>query len=181
MLVSTFEHDLGGAEIFAAVNEGYLGGKASEKQGFLHGGISAANDHDFFSREEESVTRGTGRNAVADKLLLVGQAQPAGGRAAGDDERLGVHLVLAEMEQEGALAEVGASEVRGAVFGAEALRLLAHILDQLRPHDSFGKSGKIFYQRGEGKLAAGLVAFDDQRLQIGAGGVECGRVSGTAG
>ena len=118
---------------------------------------------------------------MADQLLLVGQAQPAGGSSAGDDERLRVHLMHAEMKQERTLAEVRAGEMRHAVFRAEAFRLLAHVLDQLRSHDSFGEAGKIFHQRGERKLAAGLVAFDHKRLQIGAGGVKRGSVSGAAG
>ena len=85
------------------------------------------------------------------------------------------------MQQKRALAQVGAGQVRHAVFGAEALRLLAHVLDQFRSHDSFGKSGEILDQRGDRELSAGLVAFDDQRFQVGARGVKRGRVSGAAG
>jgi hypothetical protein len=71
-----------------------------------------------------------------------------------------VHLLLAEMKQKRTPAKVGAAEVPHAVFSAEAFRLLTHVLDQLRPHDAFGKAGEILYQRGQGKLAAGLVALD---------------------
>ncbi len=88
---------------------------------------------------------------------------------------------IAQMQQERALAEVGAGEMRRAVFGAETLRLLAHVLDQLRSHDSFGEAGKVFHQRGERKLAAGLVALDHERFQIGARRVKRGGVSGAAG
>ena len=101
--------------------------------------------------------------------------------AARDNQRLSVYLVHAKVEQEGTLAEVDAGEMRHAVFRAEALRLLAHVLDQLRSHDSFREAGKIFHQRGERKLAAGFVALDDKRFQIGAGGVKRGSVSGAAG
>ena len=118
---------------------------------------------------------------MADQLLLVGQTQPARGGAAGDDQSLRVHLMLAEVKQKRTLAEIDAGEVRHAIFGAETLRLLAHVLDQLRAQNSFGKAGEILDQRGQRKLAAGLVAFDDQRFQVGARGVEGGGVSGTAG
>ena len=79
------------------------------------------------------------------------------------------------------VAEVGAGEVRHAVFGAKAFSLFAHVLDQLRSHDSFGKAGKIFHERREGELAPGFVTFDDKRLQIGASRVQRGGVSGAAG
>ena len=89
--------------------------------------------------------------------------------------------MLADVKRERALAEVDAGEVTHAILGAEALRLLAHVLDQLRAQDSFGKSGKILDQRGQGELSAGLVAFDDQRFQVGARGVQGGGVSGASG
>src|SRR5271170_3888835 len=181
VVLGAVQHDFGSTKAVAAVNERDLGGKTSEEQSFLHGGVATADHRNFFSRKEEPVACGAGRNTVADELLLVGQPQPPGGSAAGDDERLRVHLVLAEMEQERALAEVGAGEVCHAVFGAETFRLLAHVLDQLRSHDSLWETGKIFHQRGERELAAGLVPFDQERLQIGACRVERGRVSGTAG
>ena len=44
-----------------------------------------------------------------------------------------------------------------------------------------GKAGEIFHQGGEGKLAAGFMAGNDERLQIGAGGVDGGGVAGAAG
>src|SRR5580704_2015314 len=87
----------------------------------------------------------------------------------------------AQMKQERALTEIHAGEMRDAVFGPETLRLLAHVLDQLGAHDSFGEAGEIFHECGERKLAAGLVAFDDERLQIRACRVQRGRVSGATG
>ena len=68
-----------------------------------------------------------------------------------------------------------------AIFSAEALRLFAHILHQLRTHDSFGKAGEILHQRGHRKLTSRLVALDHKGFQIGAPSVESGGVSGAAG
>jgi hypothetical protein len=87
----------------------------------------------------------------------------------------------ADVQQKWALAQIDASEMRHAVFSSETLRLLAHVLDQLRAKNAFGEAREILDQRGERELSAGFVAFDDQRFQIGARGVEGGRVSGTAG
>ena len=181
MLLRALEHDLRGAEGVAAMNDRHFGGEAGEEDRFLHGGIAAADHHDFLSRKEEAVARRARRHAVADQLLLMRQAQPARRGAAGNDQSLGVNLLNAEMQQKRALAEIGAGEMRHAVFRAEAFGLLAHVLDQLRAQDAFGKSGKILDQRGHGELSAGLVAFDDQRLQVGARRVESGSVSGASG
>ena len=80
------------------MNECDLGSKTSEEQSLLHGGISAADYHDFLSREKEAVASGAGGNAVTDQLLFVGQSQPTSRSAAGDDQGLSVYLVLAEMK-----------------------------------------------------------------------------------
>jgi hypothetical protein len=58
-----------------------------------------------------------------------------------------------------------------AQLGAEADGLLLHVLDELGALDALGPAGKVFDQRGDGELSAGLVAFEDERLQVGARGV----------
>ena len=81
----------------------------------------------------------------------------------------------------GRLREIGFEDRAVHILGAEMLRLLLHVLDEIRPVDAFGKAGEILDQRGDGKLAAGLMSADDQRLQIGPGGIDGGSVSGAAG
>ena len=66
-------------------------------------------------------------------------------------------------------------------LGAEAHGLLLHVLDELGALDAFGPAGKVLDQRGDGELAAGLVAFEDERLEVGAGGVDGGGEAGAAG
>jgi len=177
VLLCPFEHDLGSAKAAAAMNKRYLGGKASEERRLFHSGVATAHHHDFLSGKEKAITGCARGNTMADELLLVGQAQPPGGSAAGDDQRLRMDLMLAKMEQERTLAQISTCEVSHAIFRAETLRLLAHVLDELRTHDSLGKAGEVFYQRREGELAAGFVAFYYQRFQIGPGRVERGGVS----
>ncbi len=67
------------------------------------------------------------------------------------------------------------------VRGAEARRLLLHVVDQLRALNAVGPAGKVLDQGGDGELAAGFVAFEDQRLQVGARGVDGSGKSGAAG
>ena len=107
---------------------------------------------------------------MADQGLLVGQAEPARGSSAGNDQRAGLDRgLLPTMSCDRALAEVGLDDVAGAILGAEARGLLAHVVDQFRALNAFGKAGKVFDQRGDRELSAGLMAFDDQRLEVGAG------------
>ncbi len=162
------EHDLGGAELLAAVDDGDLGGEAGEEESLFHRGVAAADDCDLFAGGEEAVAGGAGGDAVADEGLLGGQIQPARAGARGDDQRAGVDGLLAEVEREGTLGEIDGAEVGHAQLGAEADGLLLHVLDEVGPLHTLGPAGKVFDQRGDGELAAGLVAFEDQGLEVGA-------------
>jgi hypothetical protein len=181
VIARAFEHDFGCAELLAAVDEGDFGTEAGEEVGFFHGGVAAADDHDLFVAIEEAVARGAGTDAVADQLLFVGQTEPARGGTGGDDERAGFVPVAIDEQTEGMLAEFGFDDGAVEVFGAEAFGLFLHILDEFGSIDAFGEAGKILDKSGERKLSAGLVAHDDEGLQVGARGVDGGSVSGATG
>jgi hypothetical protein len=175
------EHDLRGAKFFSAINDGDFGREASEEESLFHGRVAAADDGDLFSGGEESVTGGTGADAVADESLLGGEIEPARGSTRGDDESAGVDGLMAQVEREGAFGEIDGAEVSHPELGAEADCLLLHVLDELRALDTLGPAGEVFDQRGDGELAAGLVAFEDERLEVGACGVNGSGKSGAAG
>src|SRR5215467_10850762 len=118
---------------------------------------------------------------MSDQLLLMRQTQPARRSAARNDQRLGMDLLVPEMQGKWPRAQIGAGEVGHPIFGAEPLSLLAHVFDELRPKDSLGKSRKVLHQRGHGKLAARLMPFNDQRLQVRARGVKSCCMSGASG
>src|SRR5580704_15322427 len=59
------QHDFGGAEFVAAMNQRHLLRKFREEGGFLHSGVSAADYDDVFPAKEEAVAGGAGGNAVA--------------------------------------------------------------------------------------------------------------------
>jgi len=175
------QHDAAGAEVFGAVDDRHLGGKAGEEDGFFHGGVAAAYDGDLFAGGEEAVAGGAGADAEADEGLLGGKAEPAGRRAARDDEGAGLNDVFADGELEGALGEVGGGEVGHAKLGAEAGGLLLHVFNEFGTLDAVRPAGEVFDERGDGELAAGLVAFEDEGLEVGAGGVDGGSEAGAAG
>ncbi len=175
------EHDARGAEVFAAVNEGDFAGEAGEEERFLHSGVAAADDGDFVAGEKEAVAGGAGADAVSDEGLFGGQAEPARGGSAGNDESAGVDDLVAAVEDEGVLREVGGVEMAEAEFCAEAGGLLAHVLDELGALDAFRPAGEIFDEGGDGELAAGLVSFKDEGAEVGTGRVDGGGEAGAAG
>lgn len=118
---------------------------------------------------------------MADEGLLGGEIEPTRAGTGGDDERAGVDGLVAEVQREGVLGEINRGEVCHAQFGAEADGLLLHVLDEVGALDAFGPAGKVFYQRGDGELSAGLVAFEDKRLEVRAGSVDGSGKSGASG
>ena len=92
------EHDLRGAELFAAVDDGDFGGEASEEESLFHGRVAAADDGDLFTGGEEAVAGGAGGDAMADEGLFGGEIEPARACARGDDERAGVDGFVAEVQ-----------------------------------------------------------------------------------
>ena len=175
------EHDAGGAEVFAAVDDGDFAGEACEEERLFHGGVAAADDGDLFAAGEEAVAGGAGADAVADECLFRRKAEPARGGAGGDDERAGEDDVLADGELEGRLADVDGGEVAEGDLGAEARGLLLHVVDELGALDAVGPAGEVLDKRGDGELAAGLVAFEDERFEVGARGVDGSGQPGAAG
>ena len=175
------QHDGRGAEAVGAVDEGDLGGEASEEESLFHGAVAAADDGDLFAAGEEAVAGGAGADAVADEGLLGGQIEPASGGSGRDDERAGVDDLLSDGELDGMSGEVGGREVRHAELGTEALRLELHVFDEFGTLNALGPAGKVFDQRGDGELSAGLVAFEDERLEVRAASVDGGSKTGASG
>src|SRR3954468_6043709 len=163
------------------MDHGNFRGEAREEERLFHGGVATADHGDLFPGEEKSIASCAGGNTVSDQSLFAGQPEPPGGSAAGDDQGLSLDGLFTELQGERTLTEIGAGKMTGANLSAEARGLALHVLDQLRTLNAFRKSGKIFYQRGERELAAGLVAFEDERLQVGAGGINGGSQAGASG
>ena len=118
---------------------------------------------------------------MTDELLFVRQAQPARGSAARDNERIGMDLMFAGMQNKGVSAQIRAGDVPQFVLGAKALRLLAHVLDEFGALHALREAGKVFYQGCDGKLAARFVAFNNERLQAGTCGINRSGMSGASG
>src|SRR5579883_665839 len=174
------KHDFRRAKFVAAVNQMHFAGVAREEIGFLHGGVAAANNRNGLAAEEEAVTGGARRNAVADKFALAGETEHARGSAGGDDQspRDVVHVAGFNAKRPDAQIHVG--DGAGAKFRAEFLRLFAHVFDEFRTHDAVRKARKILDVGGERKLAAGFVPINHHGLKVGASRIDGGGEAGAA-
>ena len=173
--------DLFRAQGVAAMDQVHLFGEVAEVQGLFHGGVAAADDGDFPAAVKKAVTGGAGGYAFAFEGLFGFQAQVQGAGAGGDDDGVGGVAMGIALQCEGARREVdGCDEVEDD-FGVEAFRVLLHALHQGRALQAFDIAGPVVYVGGGGELAAHFQAGDQHRVEVGAGRVYGGGVSGGTG
>ena len=89
-------HDLGGAQVVAAVHEGDALAEPGQERGLLDGGVAAADHDDLLVAEEEPVAGGAPRDAAAGHALLVVEAELAVRGAGGQDDGAGLERLAAE-------------------------------------------------------------------------------------
>ena len=89
-----------------------------------------------------------------------------------------VLLVAEEDALDAAVGELDPVDIVGDEAGPEALGLGAELVHHLRPHDPLGVAGVVLDVGRVLELPAPLEALEDERLEVGAGGVERGRVAG---
>ena len=92
-----------------------------------------------------------------------------------------VYSGVGRLDHDRLRAQIDGGDVALDDLGAELLGLRAHLGHQVGPHDAVAMAGKILDERGQHQLPAGLEAFDDERLQVGARGVERGGQARRAG
>ena len=171
-----------GAEFVAAVDDGHLAREVGEEQRLLDGGVAAADHDHFLVAVEEAVAGGAGRDAEALELLLGRQAEPARLRAGRDDQRVGGvdRAAVADAARTGGGRSSTSAMMSLTMLGADMLGLRLHLLHQPGALDDVGKAGIVLDIGGDGELAAGLQALDDDRLEHGARGIDRRRVAGRA-
>ena len=149
-----------------------------QKQRLFHRRVAAADDDDRLVAEEESVACRTRRNAVAAETLghrcLAGNAEPFRRSTGRDDQRIGFDdrrdlvavLAFFAVKRERPLRTDRPVDPDVDDLGAEPHGLLAKLVHQDRAHNSIGEARIIFDIGRDRKLAAGLRAVDDQRLEL---------------
>lgn len=118
---------------------------------------------------------------VREKFLLAGDAEGPPGRPGGEDDRPGLICLLTDPHGLDVAAEVDAGDVVGDELGAEAVGLLAQVVHQVGAGNAVGEAGEVLHLGGGHQCTAGLAALNEQRCEVGAGGVEGGGVSGGSG
>jgi hypothetical protein len=105
-------------------------------------------------------------------------AEPARLGARRDDDRVRrVDRAGIAFEPQRTAAEIHRADIVGDDLRADMERLLAHFLHEPRPLDDIGKAWVILHIRGDGKLPAGLNAFDQHGLEHRARGIDRGGVA----
>src|SRR5262249_8086651 len=98
---------------------------------------------------------------MPDQRMLVGKAQPSCAGTAGNNQGAGLNRFLSDGQSERTLAQIGTADVTHVVVRTNPRSLLAHVLDQFRALNPFGKPWEVLDQSGHRELSTGLVAFDD--------------------
>ena len=179
----TLLHDLGGAQLVAAVDQRHLRAEAGQERRLLERGVTAADDRDVLVAEEEAVAGRAPGDAVAGEPVLVGDPELAVARAGGQDHGAGAVLGAGAVGDHLDVAgQVDLRDVVGDQLGAEALGLGTHLVHQLRTHDAVAEAGVVLDLGGGHQRAAGRHGpLEHQGGEVRAGGVHGGRVAGRAG
>ncbi len=127
---------------------------------------------------EEPVAGGAGRDAETLELLLRRQPQPLRLRAGGQHQRIGrIDRAAVAPCREGPLAQVELRDVVGDDLGAGGARMLLHADHQVRA-EHLRVARPVLHLGGDGQLAAGLDALDQDRLQHRPRPVDRRRIAG---
>ena len=170
-------HDLFGAQPVAAMDQGHLVGVMGEEDRLLDGRVAAAHDAHLLAAEEETVAGGAGGDAAAAEFLFARQAKPARLGAGGDDQRV-PHVRIAAVA-------LGAERAAGQIHGCDDIgenarpdmgRLGLHLIHEPGALNDVGEAGIVFDVGGDRHLPTGLQALDQDRLGIGARGIDRRRV-----
>src|SRR6266542_2875373 len=177
-----FEHDPRGTELLATVDDRHLRCELRQERRLFHGRVAAPDHDDLLPLEEEGVAGRARRHTVTHQALLGLEAQELGGGAGGNDHGVGGHGASGiERQAEGPHRKVHLGDRVELDIRPETLRLLPEDLHHLGPLDSVLESRIVLDFRRDRELSARLRAFDDDRLELGAGGIERRRPAGRAG
>ena len=159
-----------------------LAGEVRQEQRLLDRGIAAADDEHLLAPVEEAIASGTGGNAIAFEFLLRRKIEPARLRAGREHERLGQEDIAGVAgDPERTAGQFDAVDVVGDDVGADMRGLLLHLLHQPGTLDDVGEAWVVFDIRGDGELAAGLDALDQDGLEHRARRIDRRRVAGGTG
>ena len=154
------------------MNDGHALGESRQENRFLERGVTAADHGDVLLPEEESVTGRAPGHAPAGQALFIGHAQRPISRTHRENDRSGLVAVAIGGDGLDPASQVDCGDIGGDQFGPKMLGLLAQRLHQLRALNSFSETRKVLDHRGPHESATVLGAFEHQRVEVGARGVD---------
>src|SRR4051794_15857244 len=170
-------HDLRSPQRVASVDQRDLVREPGEERRLLDRGVAATHHGDVLAAEEETVTGGAGGDAVAHQPRLVRQPEHAVRRPHRQDHRASAVDVSADVNRLHVAGQLELGRVVGDELGAEPLRLLAHVVHQVRALDAIDETGEVLHLGRLHQGTAVLHALHYQRAEVGARGVERSGVS----
>ena len=176
----TVLHDAAAAQLVTPVDEHDLARELGQEEGLLQGAVAAAHHGHPLVAEEEAVASGAGGDSATSQAGLVGQVKPDSRGPRGDDDAVRRVAGSARGDGEGSRREVDRLDVGVHQAGTEALGLGSHVGHQLGAVDALGEARVVLDLGGDHELSAGHEAGDDERLEVGARGVDGGRQAGRA-
>ncbi len=177
------EHDLGGAKLVPAMHDRDVRGELGEEDRLLHRGVAAADDDRRGVAEEGRVTGGAVADAAAGKLLLAADPELLVLGAHRQHDRAGAMLDVIDphaVYAAGLVGQLDAVRLGGEQPCAETLGLVAELLHHLGAHDPFGEPGIVLDVGRLLQQPTPGVPLDHERVEVGAGRVERGRVASGA-
>ena len=168
------EHDFRRAEFVAPVQQRHAFRELGQKRRFFHRRVAPANHDDFAVAEKGAIAGRASGNAEAQQVSLRFDPEHPRRGPGGDNQRLGLVGFFRDGDLERALAQVHGRHGTGLELSAETLRLFSRAFDQLRSQNPFGKAGEVLNLGGQSELSAGLVAVQNERLQVRTSGIDGG-------
>jgi hypothetical protein len=161
--------DAFGAQAVAPVHQRDLGGEVGEKQRLFDRGIAAADHKHLLVAIEEPVAGGAGGDAVTAEFAFRRQVEPARLGAGREHERVGeVDVAGIAFEPERPPRKLHLGDMVGDEARADMGSLFRHLLHQPGTLDDVGKARIVLDVGGDGELAAGFDALDEDGVKHGA-------------
>ena len=165
------------------MDHSHFGGELGQEAGFLQCRVPATDDCNLLVTEKEPVAGCAGRESVAYQSLFGLQTEHyrAGTRRDDDSIRAVGRLVcfwVTDPYAKRAIGEFYSGDFGRHDFSPESCSLGPHVRHQLGSHDSLREAWEVFDFGSQHQLASRLVAgrrrfaLDDQRGQVGPGGVD---------
>src|SRR5207302_2671795 len=150
--------------------------ETGQEDAFFGCTVATSDDEDLLTAVERAVTRGAEVHPRADEVVLTRNAEaPVFGAEREENRSCSIFLTVAGLDAFEAAIDVDLSHLLCAEdLDAEAFGLSPQPICELRATDAFRESGEVVEHHGDRRLTTDAAAFNDERVQTFARGIERG-------